>query len=93
MPPGPPTCTARSTARAKAGKDTPYYSPYQKLAFGILQGVRCLYAVLLPLAFVYRTVFELEKYPCCIQGPPGGSDPALGDAVGAAALWRRCAAR
>ena len=52
---------------AEAGKDTPYYSPYQKLAFGILQGVRCLYAVLLPLAFVYALYLNLKNIPAVFK--------------------------
>ena len=48
---------------AEAGKDTPYYSPWQKLAFGVLQGVRYLYAALLPLAFVYALYLNLKKLP------------------------------
>lgn len=52
---------------AEAGKDTPYYSPYQKLAFGILQGVRCPYAVLLPLTFVYALYLNLKNIPAVFK--------------------------
>jgi hypothetical protein len=46
---------------AEAGKDTPYYSPYQKLAFGFLQAVRFLYAAALPVAFVLALVLWLRR--------------------------------
>ncbi|MDD4849401.1 MAG: hypothetical protein PHO10_01730 [Gemmiger sp.] len=36
---------------AEAGKDTPYYSPLQKLAYGVLGAVRWVYALALPVLF------------------------------------------
>ena len=35
--------------------------------FGILQGVRCLYAVLLPLAFVYALYLNLKNIPAVFK--------------------------
>ena len=46
---------------AEAGKDTPYYSPYQKIVFGFLQGVRYVYAALLPLSFLYALYLQIKK--------------------------------
>lgn len=52
---------------AEAGKDTPYYSPTQKLVFGLLGGVRLLYAAALTLGFALavfcwaRGIFRRRK--------------------------------
>lgn len=37
-------------AAAEAGKDTPYYSPWQKMAFTVLDGLTWLYRLLFPIA-------------------------------------------
>lgn len=53
----------RFNGAAEAGKDTPYYSPYQKIVFGFLQGVRYVYAALLPLSFLYALYLQIKKIP------------------------------
>ena len=52
---------------AEAGKDTPYYSPYQKIVFGFLQGVRYVYAALLPLSFLYALYLQIKKIPAVFK--------------------------
>lgn len=41
---------------AEAGRDTPYYSPQQKLVFGLLGVLRWVWAFALPVAFVLAVV-------------------------------------
>ena len=57
---------------AEAGKDTPYYSPTQKLVFGLMQGIRYLYAVLLPLSFLYALYLNLKNIPSVFKGRQAG---------------------
>ena len=57
---------------AEAGKDTPYYSPTQKLVFGLMQGIRYLYAVLLPLSFLYVLYLNLKNIPSVFKGRQAG---------------------
>ena len=45
---------------AEAGRDTPYYSPQQKLVFGVLGAVRWVWAFALPVAFVLAAVRMLR---------------------------------
>lgn len=45
---------------AEAGRDTPYYSPQQKLVFGVLGAVRWGWAFALPVAFVLAAVRMLR---------------------------------
>ena len=53
---------------AEAGKDTPYYSPFQKIAFGILEGGRLLYSVLLPLCFLYAMYIQFKFVRVALRG-------------------------
>ena len=48
---------------AEAGKDTPYYSPTQKMVFSALQALRLVWAVALPLAFAAAVVAWLWAAP------------------------------
>ena len=42
----------RTNAAAQAGTDLPYYSPLQKLVYGGLNGLRWVYAVVIPLGLL-----------------------------------------
>ena len=57
----------RFNGAAEAGKDTPYYSPYQKMVFGFLQGVRYVYVALLPLNFLYALYLQIKKIPAVFK--------------------------
>ena len=48
-------------AAANAGEDTPYYSPYQKIVFACMQGVRYMYSVLLTVGVLCAVVFQLTE--------------------------------
>lgn len=58
---------------AEAGKDTPYYSPWQKMAFGVLEGIRYVYAALLPLAFLYALYLNLKNIPVVFKSRCSGA--------------------
>ena len=58
---------------AEAGKDTPYYAPLQKLAYRALGVLRCVYAVLLPLAFVWAVVRHLCALPMVLRRRTAGA--------------------
>ena len=58
---------------AEAGKDTPYYSPWQKMAFGVLEGIRYVYAALLPLAFLYTLYLNLKNIPVVFKSRCSGA--------------------
>ena len=59
---------------AEAGKDTPYYAPLQKLAYRALGVLRCVYAVLLPLAFVWAVVRHLCALPMVLRRRTAGAE-------------------
>lgn len=46
---------------AEAGRDTPYYSPLQKLVYRLLEAVRCVYAVLLPVLLMVSLALWLMQ--------------------------------
>ena len=46
---------------ANAGEDTPYYSPYQKAAFAVMQGWAWAYSVLLILGVLGALFFHLTE--------------------------------
>lgn len=48
---------------AEAGKDTPYYSPYQKMAFAVMQGWAMLYRALFACAFVVALGRHFGRLP------------------------------
>ena len=50
-------------AAAEAGKDTPYYSPRQKLLFGVMEVWRFLYALTMVVAFVCALVWFVQMLP------------------------------
>lgn len=56
-------------AAAEAGKDTPYYSPWQKLAFGVMQGVAWVYRLVLPLALLAVVVLHFAALPGVLKRP------------------------
>ena len=58
---------------AEAGKDTPYYAPLQKLAYRALGVLRCVYAVLLPLTFVWAVVRHLCALPMVLRRRTAGA--------------------
>lgn len=62
---------------AEAGKDTPYYAPLQELAYRALGVLRCVYAVLLPLAFVWAVVRHLCALPMVLRRTAGAALPWL----------------
>ena len=48
---------------AEAGKDTPYYSPYQKLVFGFMEAVAWVYRALLWLGVLAGLACHLRRCP------------------------------
>lgn len=52
---------------AEAGKDTPYYSPNQKLVFGLLGALRLVWAFVLPVCFVLAVLFWLRALPAGVR--------------------------
>ena len=46
---------------AEAGKDTPYYSPYQKAVFAVMQGWAWVYSILLTVGAVCALFFHLTE--------------------------------
>lgn len=48
---------------AEAGKDTPYYSPYQKLVFGIMEAIAWVYCALLWLGLLAGLVCHFGALP------------------------------
>lgn len=48
---------------AEAGKDTPYYSPNQKLVFGLFGTLRLVWAFALPVCFILAVLFWLRALP------------------------------
>ena len=54
-------------AAAEAGKDTPYYSPYQKAVFRLMQVWQALCALLLPVAFVCALVWQFRALPAVLR--------------------------
>ena len=48
---------------AEAGKDTPYYSPYQKLVFGIMEAITWVYRALLWLGLLAGLVCHFGALP------------------------------
>lgn len=48
---------------AEAGKDTPYYSPYQKLVFGIMEAITWVYRALLWLGLLAGVVCHFGALP------------------------------
>ena len=63
---------------AEAGKDTPYYSPGQKLVFSALQALRLVWAVALPLAFAAAVVAWLWAAPRVWRASRPAPLPAAG---------------
>lgn len=59
-------------AAAEAGKDTPYYSPNQKLVFAVLRLWRGVAAVLLPFAFVCALVWQFRALPAVLRSRSAG---------------------
>lgn len=58
---------------AEAGKDTPYYSPYQKLAFGLMEAVAWVYRALLWLALLAGLACHLAALPGVLRRPAAGA--------------------
>lgn len=56
-------------AAAEAGKDTPYYSPYQKIAFGVMEGIAWVYRALLWLVLAAGVVCHLAALPGVLRHP------------------------
>ena len=48
---------------AEAGKDTPYYSPYQKLVFGVMEAIAWVYRALLWLGLLAGLVCHFGALP------------------------------
>ena len=48
---------------AEAGKDTPYYSPNQKMVFGLFGALRLVWAFALPVCFILAVLFWLRPFP------------------------------
>ncbi len=72
----------RTNSAAQAGTALPYYSPLQKLAFGILQAVRFVYMIGLPILFLLAAWLQIRQGLALLkQRREGGIRP--GDAL----LW------
>ena len=54
---------------AEAGKDTPYYNPYQKLVFAGMEAVTWLYRALLWLGLLAGLVCHLAALPRMLRRP------------------------
>ena len=50
-------------AAAEAGKDTPYYSPWQKMAFALMEGITWVYRALLWLDLLAGLVYHFAALP------------------------------
>lgn len=48
---------------AEAGKDTPYYSPNQKIVFALFGALRLVWAFALPVCFILAVLFWLRALP------------------------------
>lgn len=48
---------------AEAGKDTPYYSPNQKIVFAMFGALRLVWAFTLPVCFILAVLFWLRALP------------------------------
>ena len=46
---------------ANAGEDTPYYSPYQKMAFAVMQGWTRVYSIFLTVGVLCAVLFQLME--------------------------------
>lgn len=54
---------------AEAGKDTPYYSPYQKLVFALMEGIAWCYRALLWLGLLAGLVCHWGALPRVLRRP------------------------
>ncbi|MGN0976020.1 MAG: hypothetical protein ACI4OL_08440, partial [Gemmiger sp.] len=54
-------------AAAEAGKDTPYYSPVQKLVFRLMEIWRALCSAALPLAFAAALIRQFRALPAVLR--------------------------
>lgn len=54
---------------AEAGKDTPYYSPYQKLAFAVMEAIAWVYRALLWLGLLAGLVCHVAALPRMLRHP------------------------
>ncbi len=54
---------------AEAGKDTPYYSPYQKLVFGFMEAIAWVYRAFLWLGLLAGLVCHLRALPGILRRP------------------------
>lgn len=54
---------------AEAGKDTPYYSPYQKLVFGVMEAIAWVYRALLWLGLLAGLVCHFGAVPRVLRRP------------------------
>lgn len=71
---------------AVAGTDRPYYSLRQRLAFGLLRGLRLVYAVLLPPALAAALAVQLRRgWALLRRGPARGGEARR--AADARLLW------
>jgi len=57
---------------AQTGKDTPYYSPYQKAVFAVLAAVRWLFAALLVIGFVRALLCQFAALPRVLKSRDAG---------------------
>ena len=51
---------------AKAGTDEPYYSPLQQISYLLLNLIRYLFAILVPVWFAAVLFLQIRKTPCCL---------------------------
>ena len=59
LPPGPATRTAVSTMPPWQGRIPPYYSPYQKAVFAVMQAWTAVYSVVLTVCVLCAVLFRL----------------------------------
>ena len=58
---------------AEAGKDTPYYSPYQKLVFGLMEAVAWVYRALLWLGLLAGLACHFAALPAVLRRRTAGA--------------------
>ena len=58
---------------AEAGKDTPYYSPYQKLVFGFMEAVAWVYRALLWLGLLAGLACHFAALPAVLRRRTAGA--------------------
>ena len=92
MPHGPAYLHCSFNSAAEAGKDTPYYSLYQKAVFAVMQGWAWVYSILLTAGDGVRTVLPPDgAFAVDTQKMHSANGRAVAAAVWRFSAWRCCA--